>query len=703
MRFSQEFLDEIRARVTVSSVVGKRVKLARKGGEYSGLCPIHNEKTPSFTVNDDKQFYHCLAASTKVQTRYGVEEIASLAGKTRDVLTRGGKWVEAQFKRYGIQELYKIELTRNRVQKTIFATAGHRWFVAAQKSEKLTTDLRHGQKLEAVVPTPRESWALSPDGVRHGVMFGDGTVQHKGSAWYGTVNLHGDKGRDLSEWFSDYRPKPRVRGDGIEYLRVYGGRAFGEMKWLPDDDKPDAYLLGFLAGYLATDGHVDEDGNVMLNCADSDVLDWVRATCLRLGIVTYGITVQWRKGYSKTESAICRLNFVSGTMSPVMFLRRVARERFSLSPPKLPRLRWSVVSVQKTNRTEDVYCAEVPEHHAFALEDNILTGNCFGCGAHGDIFTFLTRAENLDFVEAVERLAKLAGLEVPKAPTADPEKERLRASAAADAATYASALRAPDGQPMMRYAIERGLTAQTIAAWGLGRATGGFFHYRLMFPIHDLRGRPIGFGGRAIQPGQQPKYLNSPDSRIFRKGRVLFGAHMARPLLRATPALAVVEGYMDAIMLWQHGIAATATLGTGFTEHQLLDLWRLCAEPVLLLDGDRAGKRAAERAIDVAFPHIAAGRSLAMARLPEGSDPDSFVLENGPEALRALLAGAMPLSVVAWEMEWAAKPAMRTPEAHADFKERLRARVKSIKDDVARAAYGAFYKRRIGQAFESRT
>jgi DNA primase len=364
--------------------------------------------------------------------------------------------------------------------------------------------------------------------------------------------------------------------------------------------------------------------------------------------------------------------------------------------------------------------------------------HCFGCGAHGDAIGFVMRNDNLDFIEAIEKLAGEAGLAVPRATPqerehAQQQKTLLEALEAA-AAFYEARLGSSAGARARNYLDERGLDAETIRRFRLGwapddrqalrRSLSGdfpesllieagllrrpssaaagepidYFRARVMFPIADKTGRVIAFGGRTIGDGQ-PKYLNSPESAVFEKGRVLYGwaaarAGLAREAPSAGAGLIVTEGYMDVIALHRTGLpTAVAPLGTALTDFQLHDLWRLGSEPVLCFDGDVAGQRAAARALYRALPFLGAGRSLRFASLPDGRDPDSLIRTEGRIAFEAILGTARPLSDMLWQIELAAKP-RNTPERLADVWHRLMSRVELIPDRKVRAEYrNLFYKR----------
>ena len=376
--------------------------------------------------------------------------------------------------------------------------------------------------------------------------------------------------------------------------------------------------------------------------------------------------------------------------------------------------------------------------------------HCFGCGAHGDSIGFVMRMEGLSFPEAVERLAGEAGLQVPRASPEDRAAARRRADlydvVEAAAAWFEARLAGPEGAEARAYLEGRGLRAETVAAFRLGYAPdqrgqlraalnargmdnaqlaeagliklaeapdatpdttpgatpGGaprdYFFNRIVFPITDRRGRAIAFGGRALGPSRA-KYLNSPETPLFHKGRVLYNLARARQAAHDTGELIVCEGYMDVIALGQAGFpAAVAPLGTAITEEQIAELWRLAEEPVLCLDGDSAGRRAGFRAAERALALLKPGRSLRFAVLPAGEDPDSLVQGQGAAALRAVLAGARPLSELLWLMETDGRR-LETPERQAALIAALDKRIRGIPDEAVQAAYRDALARRFEGQF----
>jgi len=317
--------------------------------------------------------------------------------------------------------------------------------------------------------------------------------------------------------------------------------------------------------------------------------------------------------------------------------------------------------------------------------------HCFGCGANGNALRFLMEYDKLPFPEAVEHLAGRLGIEVPREGADDPraqqrEKKRKEGVNLLELAAsfYRERLKMQEGQSAQRYLSGRGLSDEVIKTYGIGYAPAGWealkqhlsergigepvqveygllihredtgrtydrFRDRVMFPIRDLRGRTIAFGGR-VMGDDQPKYLNSPETPVFHKGRELYGLYEARQASNKLEQLVMVEGYMDVVALAQYGIHnAVATLGTATTEDHLTRLFRLVSRVVFCFDGDRAGRQAASRALETALPQMIDGREARFLFLPEGDDPDTLVRREGSQAFQDRVTCAMPLSEFLFE------------------------------------------------------
>jgi DNA primase len=351
--------------------------------------------------------------------------------------------------------------------------------------------------------------------------------------------------------------------------------------------------------------------------------------------------------------------------------------------------------------------------------------HCFGCGAHGDAVSFVMQSEGAGFMEAVERLAAEAGLDVPKPTPEAAARERrardLHAVMALAQEAFARRLHLPEGRPALDYLLRRGLTPETIRDFGLGWASGtrgaiasdlkpegvetgqlleaglvregeggeaprDFFFNRVIFPIRDRRGRVIAFGGRILGDGQ-PKYVNSPETPLFSKRRALFGLDAAKEAAFRGARVIAVEGYMDVIALHQAGFGgAVAPLGTALTDEQMQELWRLTPEPVLCFDGDAAGARAAARAAELALTQLAPDRTLKLATLPAGEDPDTLIRKGGTGAFQGVLDAARPLSEALFTLIVGNRPP-ETPEARATLRNRLAAVAATIPDKALAAEY----------------
>jgi DNA primase len=341
--------------------------------------------------------------------------------------------------------------------------------------------------------------------------------------------------------------------------------------------------------------------------------------------------------------------------------------------------------------------------------------HCFGCGAHGDAIRWLTDARGMAFMDAVRQLAEENGLELPKpAPEEIARQERAAGQhevLEAAAGHFQAALQRIEGAAARDYLAKREIGGQAIAEFRLGFAAdsrGGLakalpqfsaqqlidagllisveekepydrFRGRIIVPIRDPRGRTIAFGGRILGPGE-PKYLNSPDTFLFDKGRVLFNLDRAGPASRQSGRILVVEGYFDVIALDEAGIReAVAPMGTALTDAQLELLWRLADEPILCFDGDSAGRKAAERAAHRAIPVLRPGKQLRIALLPAGKDPDDIVRQQGREAFERLLAGALPLASFLYAAEREKIDPSR-PEQRAALRSRLEELARSCAD-----------------------
>ena len=403
------------------------------------------------------------------------------------------------------------------------------------------------------------------------------------------------------------------------------------------------------------------------------------------------------------------------------------RTRLSLSRVVGRKVAWDA---HKSNQGEGDMWAPCPFHHektaSFHVDDRKGFYYCFGCQAKGDAISFVRETENVSFIESVEILAGEAGLTMPARDPKAQEKydRRSRLAEVMEQAVkfYSLQLKSGAGRDARDYLTRRGLDAQALDRWEIGFAPGGWralwdylrdrdvaeelvlgaglakssnkgnkpydrFRNRIMFPIRDPRGRCIAFGGRAMDPNDSAKYLNSPETELFDKGRSLYNHGPARQEAGQGRPLIVAEGYMDVIALAEAGYGASvAPLGTAITEHQLQLLWRISNEAVIAMDGDTAGRCAAMRTVDLALPLLEAGNSLRFALMPEGKDPDDLLRTDGSDAVRDVLEGAIPMIKLLWQRETEGK-VFDSPERKAALDKSLREKITLIRDPSIRSHY----------------
>ncbi|MCP4319223.1 MAG: DNA primase [Hyphomicrobiales bacterium] len=420
------------------------------------------------------------------------------------------------------------------------------------------------------------------------------------------------------------------------------------------------------------------------------------------------------------------------------------RDRVPISDIIGKRVAWDK---RKTNVPKGDWWACCPFHGektpSFHCEDRKGRYHCFGCGVSGDHFRFLTELDGLSFPEAVQQVADLAGMAVP-APdprAAQREKERATLSDVMELATafFQEKLQAAEGAKARAYLRDRGLSGKTIETFRLGFAPDGRnvlkeflaskgvekqqieacglvihgpeiavsydrFRDRIMFPILSAREKVIAFGGRAMSSDSPAKYLNSNETELFHKGRVLYNFARARRGAQGAESagtIIAVEGYMDVIALHQAGVEnAVAPLGTALTENQLDLLWRMTPEPVLCFDGDEAGTRAANRAVDLALAGLKPGRSVRFAVLPQGQDPDDLVREDGRAPFDEVVRAARPLADMVWVRE-TSSGVFDTPEKRAALEASFNRVTQTIGDESVRRHYVQDMRDRLNAYFES--
>ncbi|MBN8631319.1 MAG: DNA primase [Rhodobacterales bacterium] len=409
------------------------------------------------------------------------------------------------------------------------------------------------------------------------------------------------------------------------------------------------------------------------------------------------------------------------------------RTRVTLSSVVGKKVTWDM---RKSNLAKGDFWAPCPFHQeksaSFHVDDRKGYYYCFGCHAKGDAVTFVKDSENLSFIEAVTVLAGEAGMQMPaRDPRAAEKADRrtelqqvmdeavkfyrlqLKTAAGSAARSYLSQKRrlneqawdrwdigwSPDNAQAVVAALQaKGISPDQMVASGVvAKSDNGRlydrFHARIIFPIRDGRGRIISLGGRSLDPNARAKYLNGPETELFDKGRNLFNQSPAREAAGKGRQLIVAEGYMDVIALSEAGFsAAVAPLGTAVTEDQLRLIWRIADEPIIALDGDTAGLRAAQRVIDLALPLLEVGKALRFAILPGGMDPDDLIKANGAPAMQAVLDSAKPMVQLLWQRETEGR-VFDSPERRAALDKTLRGHLARIADQSIRNHYADEMKR----------
>jgi len=621
MGIAEEDIARVRAQTDIVAVVSEHVGLRKQGSRWVGLCPFHAEKSGSFSVNPELGLYYCLAGETRVVTWDGVRPIHELAGGTHRVLTERGRWVDAPFYSFGVQPLMKVVLGRNGQTKEIHATPQHRWMLRSSRGG------RYERTTEELIPGQNLSWSFPANRLKH---------------------------------IAELSPEPLVAARS--QAERNGGVAVADRP--PSLEASDAHLVRWVATYFAAVGTIADDGSCLLAAGDDSRI--VRDLCTRLGI---GTALVERDG-------VPHVHLMTEDLDERFFLIDEHRSRFTACTKAWVRRGWTVKSVERTHRVEQVFCAVVEGTHSFTLEDNILTGNCFGCQAKGDVITFVREVQHLDFVGAVETLAGRAGitLHYDSSNESDGRKKRKELLDGMNAAVewyHERLLTGVDAAKARGYLRSRGYDGDVVRTYKLGwapdewdalcralklppqvlRDTGLAFvnkrdrlqdslRGRVLFPIFDARGDAVAIGGRILPGSTDPaKYKNSPSTAIYDKSETLYGLNWAKGPIVEHGEVVVCEGYTDVIGMGQAGVTwAVATCGTALTDRHFATLKNFSRRIVLAYDADAAGQGAAERFYEWERRHEV---DVYVAALPPGSDPGDLA-RTDPEALRRAVAEATP-------------------------------------------------------------
>lgn len=608
------------------------IEYERRGKELWARCPHpeHDDANPSWALEADpnKRGYlshWCFAAETMVLTRDGYFPISELVGRRVRVLTGPRpSWVDAEFRSYGVQSLMSVTVSRNGVVKVIRATPEHRWFVRSSNPrtrgsrwERTTEQLKPGNRLETCGLPRAPTIKPSRLGVIHGYVFGDGTrTSDRGSR----AAMYCEKDIALLPLFDGVGridiPTRRKPGDPI--LQINGLPGF--FKDRPSLDESAAYLYGWLSGYFAADGCVDEAGMPTLASASRENLEFVRLVCLRLGIFVYGVREQQRVGFGANPSALYSLSFGRRSLCERFFAIPEHRERWCARREVRERPGWTVVSIESHGEREEVFCTEIPKTHSFALEGNILVGNCFSCEWGGGPVELVRAVLGVDYEEAAAFLKK--------APTKEPSLEievdvrpvNLGGRGIRTIAGYREKPLAEMPSMFRDYLTSREITADDVRNHRIGYAVDGRLAGRVIFPMIDGRGNVLSYTARSATG--DPKRYKEPRKDERASKSAIFGEHLW--LDRGwRGGLFLVEGCPDKLTLEKaarsHGLGPWASFGalhgSQLTPGQAI---KIASFPyvVAATDPDPAGDRIAQDLED------ALGGPLKVFRLrpPDGED-----------------------------------------------------------------------------------
>lgn len=635
----------------------KGVHIKRAGGyEVNVPCMFHGEdpsKRGRLYINVDPRadipgLYYCLAGETQVLTWEGYRAIKDLAGGRSLIMTEGGKWVDAPIRSFGEQPLRRVTLQRNKRIKVIHATPEHRWLVRRKKRWVTTDELQPGQPLAYAYGQGVKSVRPSAFGVAQGITYGDGTLVNGGKG--AAVCLYDD---ELLPYFSLSPSSSGRTPEGTPFTRVADLPAY--FKRLPDLDDSRSYLYGWLSGYFAADGDVTEAGQATLWSADPRVLEFVELLCNRIGVGTYGVRGPYFGKGRYNDNPMYAISFVLSTLTPEFFVQSKHLQRYRV--PDAERKSWTVVSVEETDRVEEVFCATVEGTHNFVIEGNILTGNCHVCGEKGNLVTLKRHygdqasgqdEESFDRLEIFRLASKfyqrelrlhedvLDWLHGPERMLTDESIERFQIGYAPQAIEQdlgSDIVKEVPTRALYRYLRDLGYEAKDILSTGLcieknGRIVDSLagmvtIPYQVAGSVVDIRGRTW------PDRDDRPKYktCSGRDTRLFNTDA----------LWNVDEVLAT-EGEFDAIVMTQLGYNAVAFPGAKSWQDEWEGYFGPLRRVWLIFDRDRAGEEGAEKVSAKIGPKA---RRIHLSEVGFKCDPTQWVAKgNGAEQFNELIAAA---------------------------------------------------------------
>ena len=575
------------------------------GDNIQTSCPFHKngqERKPSFGVNGEIDKCHCFQADTKVITRDGIKSISSLCDKPVDIINGNGDWETVTFRNYGKQRLMKLTLTANEKERIIYTTPEHEWIVRNRKNKIQTKDLKNWMYLDKILPKVNEELIPSIDGIVHGFCYGDGCMTGHHRQYQYRCFFYNKSDLGISKYFEHLgNIKKSIAGNGKEYDSICFS-SYRNLKKVPDMNiETDEYLLGFLAGYFVADGNESSGGLSLYSAKKEDILK-IRDIFVHLGIATFNIgTSNIKAGKRgcltvKNDTNAYTLRIVKNNVPQSFFITSKGIKNKSSYDG---RLRHKVVSVEYTDRYEDVYCCQTSTH-SFALDGYILTGNCFSCSWSGTIEEMISELygyqdegkfgkrwliKRFNTVEIETRPNIMEGFHgrnikndilVGRCSSNIPDKISDNQD------TFISDEELDKYRYIHPYLYERGLTDEIIERFDIGYDRE---RKEITFPVRDIEGKCVFIAGRSTERKffRLPKGMDKPIycSHLFRYGTY-------------TRAY-ITESFLNCLTCWKYDKPAMAMIGTGNRkQYEILNKLPV-REYILAFDPDEAGRKAAER------------------------------------------------------------------------------------------------------------
>ena len=575
----------------------------RNGDNIQTSCPFHKngqERKPSFGVNGEIDKCHCFQADTKVITRDGIKSISSLCDKPVDIINGNGDWETVTFRNYGKQRLMKLTLTANEKERIIYTTPEHEWIVRNRKNKIQTKDLKNWMYLDKILPKVNEELIPSIDGIVHGFCYGDGCMTGHHRQYQYRCFFYNKSDLGISKYFEHLgNIKKSIAGNGKEYDSICFS-SYRNLKKVPDMNiETDEYLLGFLAGYFVADGNESSGGLSLYSAKKEDILK-IRDIFVHLGIATFNIgTSNIKAGKRgcltvKNDTNAYTLRIVKNNVPQSFFITSKGSKNKSSYDG---RLRHKVVSVEYTDRYEDVYCCQTSTH-SFALDGYILTGNCFACGWSGTIEEMISELygyqdegkfgkrwliKRFNTVEIETRPNIMDGFSARNNRLNDKNINRLdNLNNNTIDNIYISDEELDKYRYIHPYLYERGLTDEIIERFDIGYDRE---RKEITFPVRDIEGRCVFIAGRSTERKffRLPKGMDKPIycSHLFRYGTY-------------TRAY-ITESFLNCLTCWKYDKPAMALIGTGNRkQYEILNKLPV-REYILAFDPDEAGRKATER------------------------------------------------------------------------------------------------------------